>query len=160
MKYVFKSSHEQRLALKIRPGDERELSSQRKSKNVMLMFSLLLGCKQIFVNGRICSVRVCVCVCPHTCMNERAAAPQHQQQVWTGACTNLCASSGMYVSDATRQQVFVSACLLAGDTVCECVYRSVSECACDGQKGVYLQGWKMLKLADVAGQYTYSHQPS
>lgn len=64
------------------------------------------------------------------------------------------------MSDATRQQVFVSACLLAGDTVCECVYRSVSECACDGQKGVYLQGWKMLKLADVAGQYTYSHQPS
>lgn len=95
-------------------------------KNVMLMFSLLLGCKKIFVNGRICSVRVCVCVCPHTCMNERAAAPQHQQQVWTGACTNLCASSGMYVSDATRQQVFVSACLLAGDTVCVCV--CVQEC--------------------------------
>lgn len=25
------------------------------------------------------------------------------------------------MSDATRQQVIVSACLLAGDTVCECV---------------------------------------
>lgn len=66
MKYVFKSSHEQRLALKIRPGDERELSSQRKSKKCDADVQSAAGLQEDFCEWKDLQCKsVCVCLSSH-----------------------------------------------------------------------------------------------
>lgn len=80
MKYVFKSSHEQRLALKIRPGDEWELSSQRKSKKCDADVQSAAGLQADFCEWKDLQCKsVCVCLSSHvheweSCSSSASAA--------------------------------------------------------------------------------------
>ncbi len=93
--------------------------------NMEVMFCLLLDCREetlcIFVNGRICSVCVCVCVfCVHTHAWMKAAVRQHQQRCEWKKFT-LC------VWVCTNVSVCACVCVCVGVCVRECKSMHVSE---------------------------------